>query len=94
MVMLLEENNELLKLLITTIKNKDFNVDIEKMEKAISEKQMDRYRLIKLMGEVLKMNDWFKFIFKETIINLNNIPGVIFKDIEIGDVNVDNTSQK
>ena len=40
------------------------------------------------------MNDWFKFIFKETIINLNNIPGVIFKDIEIGDVNVDNTSQK
>lgn len=64
------------------------------MEKAISEKQMDRYRLIKLMGEVLKMNDWFKFIFKETIINLNNIPGVIFKDIEIGDVNVDNTSQK
>ena len=50
MVMLLEENNELLKLLITTIKNKDFNVDIEKMEKAISEKQMDRYRLIKLMG--------------------------------------------
>ena len=40
------------------------------------------------------MNDWFKFILKETIINLNNIPGVIFKDIEIGDVNVDNTSQK
>ena len=37
MVMLLEENNELLKLLITTIKIKDFNVDIEKMEKAISE---------------------------------------------------------
>lgn len=65
MVMLLEENNELLKLLITTIKNKDFNVDIEKMEKAISEKQMDRYRLIKLMGEVLKMNDWFKFILKK-----------------------------
>lgn len=35
MVMLLEENNELLKLLITTIKNKDFNVDIEKWKKQL-----------------------------------------------------------